>query len=83
MRSMIDRCALPSGLHLVHEQMIRLVVKAPLTHDEAGAAVLAQLHHVREVLLLLLAELLVLLDCVDLNLCGSKGNGCLSSELQR
>lgn len=52
----------------MHEQVVGLVVKAPLAHHQPRPAVLAQLHHVSEVLLLLLAQPLVLLNSVDLNL---------------
>lgn len=52
----------------MHEQVVGLIVKAPLAHHQACPAVLAQLYHICEVLLLLLAQLLKLLNGVDVNL---------------
>jgi hypothetical protein len=40
---------------VVHEQVVRLVIKPPLAHHKPCPAVLALLHHVGEVLLLLQA----------------------------
>eukprot|EP00955_Chlamydomonas_euryale_P088034 364344-Chlamydomonas_euryale.AAC.20 len=52
----------------MHEQVVGLVVKAPLAHHEPSTRVLAQLHHVCKVLLLLAPQLLKLLDRVDVHL---------------
>eukprot|EP00967_Tisochrysis_lutea_P024744 scaffold28434_cov26-Tisochrysis_lutea.AAC.3 len=57
----------------MHEQVVGLIIKAPLAHHQACAGVLAPLHHVPEVLLLLRPQLLILLHTVDVNL---QGHAC-------
>mmetsp|Transcript_26953 Transcript_26953/g.54213 ORF Transcript_26953/g.54213 Transcript_26953/m.54213 type:complete len:288 (-) Transcript_26953:615-1478(-) len=54
-----------SGQLVLHEEVVCLVVEAPLADGEVRATVLDLLHHVHKVLLLLLVQSLVLLDGVD------------------
>ena len=50
---------------VMHQQMVGLVVETPLADDQPSPRILAPLHHVPEVLLLLLPQRLKLLDAVD------------------
>ena len=51
----------------MHEQVVGLVVKAPLAEDDVGAGVLDSLDHVDEVVLLHLLEFIVVFGVFDLN----------------
>jgi hypothetical protein len=48
--------------------MVRFIVKAPLTNDQIRPSILHALDHVRELLLLVLPQLLVLLHTRDVQL---------------
>lgn len=56
------------GEVVLHEQVIGLVVKAPLTDDEVRSSVLNPLDHLLELLLLVRAQLLELLDVLNVKL---------------
>lgn len=45
--------------------MVCLIIETPLTYDQVRASVLDALDHIRELLLFILAQLLVLLDARD------------------
>lgn len=65
----LDAADPADGGHVeVVQQVVRLVIEAPLADNEARADVLAALHHVDEVLLLGFLEGLVLLDRVNVDL---------------
>ena len=56
----------PHGRQLIlHQQVIRLIVKAPLAYDQVGACVLYHLDHVFELFPFVIPEFLVLLDTRD------------------
>jgi hypothetical protein len=57
--------------------MVRLVIEAPLTDGERCAAILDLFDHIDEVGLLLCSEILVFLDCVDLDVVLGFGLGRL------
>mmetsp|Transcript_1006 Transcript_1006/g.1808 ORF Transcript_1006/g.1808 Transcript_1006/m.1808 type:complete len:305 (+) Transcript_1006:748-1662(+) len=66
----------------MHEQVVGLVVEAPLAEDDVGARVLDLVDHVHEVLLLHVAELVVVLDRLDLEAVLGLGLGGLEGAGQ-
>ena len=50
---------------VLHQQMIRFIVKAPLANDQIRASVLHPLDHIRELFLFILSQILVLFHSGD------------------
>jgi len=50
---------------ILHQQMVRLVIEAPLTDDQICAGIFHPLDHVRKFLFLIFSELLVLVNAGD------------------
>mmetsp|Transcript_92559 Transcript_92559/g.135307 ORF Transcript_92559/g.135307 Transcript_92559/m.135307 type:complete len:365 (-) Transcript_92559:575-1669(-) len=70
------------GKLVLHEQVVCLIVKAPLADGEGGASILDLLDHVDKVGLLLLIQRLVLLHSVDLDVVLGLGLGRLKGACQ-